>query len=850
MMGPGRRPAPGEAVSSRAQGHGVTGGVGLFRMQSGVDDRANSVIVDRGQSRVGRHMVRRAVATRGGAHLDRASGGVRPDAPVDDGATDDTTPSDTTPSDTTPSDTTPSDTTPSDTTPSDATPAEAGTVASLVDEIASKADTIASRVDANGDLDAAIGALDDAVARLDDIMANWDDAVEDRTVEDRTAEPPPPEHGGDEGGSTTERLLSNLLADVMELDDVPATVDFFDDLGADSMVMAHFCAKLRKHPDLPSLSIKEVYQRPTIRSLATSIDGTDDDTERLLSNLLADVMELDDVPATVDFFDDLGADSMVMAHFCAKLRKHPDLPSLSIKEVYQRPTIRSLATSIDGTDDETSPLPTAESPVPALEPATRVPTWQYIGCGAAQLLIAVAFASVGAVVLARLYEWVSAADGVASTYGRAIVFSSGLMVAWSLLPIVVKWTLIGRSRPSYFPVWGFRYLRFWFVKVVINANPMAAFVGTPIFVLYLRALGADIGSGVLILSRQIPVDTDLLTIGDHAVVRKDSSWSCYRAHAGWIQTGPVSIGRGAVVGESTVLDIYTSLGDGAQLGHASALCAGQSVPDGEFRQGAPAVRRTDADLRSVPPIASGTTRRRVVYSSIQLFVLLFVTGPVVLGGITAVAEWRIASPDFLGTDATTSVWAFNRNALIISFVLYFGLLVVGLAVACIVPRMLARLVRPGEVYPLFGIRYWAHRTITRLTNVPVFTNLFGDSSYILHYLSLPRIRRVVLRTDRSQFRSERQARPPLLGDRRFRDDGRGRALDRERRVLEHLVRRVIGRDRLAQLHRQPGGLPVGVDDGRRLPARLQGPGPGRRRPPRTRRVPRIAELRDPTHGGT
>ncbi|MFW2334071.1 Pls/PosA family non-ribosomal peptide synthetase, partial [Ilumatobacter sp.] len=414
--------------------------------------------------------------------------------------------------------------------------------------------------------------------------------------------------------------------------------------------------------------------------------------------------------------------------------KHPDLPSLSIKEVYQRPTIRSLATSIDGTDDETSPQPTAESPLPALEPATRVPTWQYIGCGAAQLLIAVAFASVGAVVLAGLYEWVSAADGVASTYGRAIVFSSGLMVAWSLLPIVVKWTLIGRSRPSHFPVWSFRYLRFWFVKVVINANPMAAFVGTPIFVLYLRALGADIGSGALILSRQIPVDTDLLTIGDHAVVRKDSSWSCYRAHAGWIQTGPVSVGRGAVVGESTVLDIYTSLGDGAQLGHASALCAGQSVPDGEFRQGAPAVRRTDANLRSAPPIESGTTRRRVVYSSIQLFVLLFVTGPVVLGGITAVAEWRIASPDFLGTDATTSVWAFNRNALIISFVLYFGLLVVGLAVACIVPRMLARLVRPGEVYPLYGIRYWAHRTITRLTNVPVFTNLFGDSSYILHYL--------------------------------------------------------------------------------------------------------------------
>ena len=67
----------------------------------------------------------------------------------------------------------------------------------------------------------------------------------------------------------------------------------------------------------------------------------------------------------------------------------------------------------------------------------------------------------------------------------------------------------------------------------------------------------------------MPVCTDLLTIGDGTVIRKDAFFSCYRAHDGVIQTGAVTLGRDVFVGEKTVLDIGTSMGDGAQLGHAS-----------------------------------------------------------------------------------------------------------------------------------------------------------------------------------------------------------------------------------------------------------------------------------------
>jgi non-ribosomal peptide synthetase-like protein len=38
------------------------------------------------------------------------------------------------------------------------------------------------------------------------------------------------------------------------------------------------------------------------------------------------------------------------------------------------------------------------------------------------------------------------------------------------------------------------------------------------------------------------------------------------------------------------------------------------------------------------------------------------------------------------------------------------------------------------VYPLYGFHYRMHRSITRLTNIKFFTHLFGDSSYVVHYL--------------------------------------------------------------------------------------------------------------------
>ena len=75
-----------------------------------------------------------------------------------------------------------------------------------------------------------------------------------------------------------------------------------------------------------------------------------------------------------------------------------------------------------------------------------------------------------------------------------------------------------------------------------------------------------------------------------------------------IEIGPVTLGRDAYIGEMSVLDIDTGMGDGAQLGHVSALHTGQTVPAGERWHGSPAVR-TDTQFLRVPAAPCGRLRR-------------------------------------------------------------------------------------------------------------------------------------------------------------------------------------------------------------------------------------------------
>jgi non-ribosomal peptide synthetase-like protein len=474
----------------------------------------------------------------------------------------------------------------------------------------------------------------------------------------------------------------------------------------------------------------------------------------VLAGVLAEVMQAEHVPVDSHFFDDLGADSLVMAKFCARLRKREDLPSPSMQDIYQHPTIKSLATALAGPVPApaaaatvlAAPAPSA-APEPAAVPepdaaqepaaataAEPVRAGQYLVCGTVQFLLFLGYFWVVALVGAWAYRWISAGSGLAGTYLRSVLFGGAVFLVLCVVPILAKWVLIGRWKPRQIRIWSLDYARFWVVKTLVRSNPLALLaVGSPLYVLYLRALGATVGRGTVIFSSHVPVCTDLLTIGPDTVIRKDAFLSCYRAQAGWIQTGPVTLGRKVFVGEKSVLDINTSMGDAASLGHASALYSGQSIPAGQRWHGSPA-QPTDVNYLRIPAVRCGTLRR-VWFCTVTLLCVFLLYLPLAEGGAYLLATsvprlGRLLNP---GMDAITSS-ALYLDALYVSLVLFFGLVLAGLLFVVTVPRLLNLFIRPDTVYPLYGFRDRIHRMIARTTGIRFFAHLFGDSSYIVYYL--------------------------------------------------------------------------------------------------------------------
>ncbi|MGH3981865.1 MAG: Pls/PosA family non-ribosomal peptide synthetase [Pseudonocardiaceae bacterium] len=113
---------------------------------------------------------------------------------------------------------------------------------------------------------------------------------------------------------------------------------------------------------------------------------------------------------------------------------------------------------------------------------------------------------------------------------------------------------------------------------------------------------------------------------------------------------------------------------------------------------------------------------------------MLLAGPLALAILVTL---RIKVPliaGLLGPGQSLATWTFYRDTLVISLVLFFGIMLLGLAVVATIPRVLNLAIKPDTVYPLYGIRYWVQRTIERLTNSKFHLRLFGDSSYIVGYL--------------------------------------------------------------------------------------------------------------------
>ncbi|WP_223915924.1 Pls/PosA family non-ribosomal peptide synthetase [Arthrobacter sp. NicSoilC12] len=540
--------------------------------------------------------------------------------------------------------------------------------------------------------------------------------------------------------------LAEVLSGVLDIEHVPVEADFFQDLGADSLIMAQFCARVRKQPDLPAVSIKDIYQNPTISALAAALAPAEEasatvQVQERLAEVLADVLGMQQVPMDADFFQDLGADSLVMAKFCARMRQQPDLPTVSMKDVYGNPSVSALAAALQvppQQDRLQEPSPAVAS-VPEAPAPMDARTWEYVLCGALQVLVYLGYCVLAGLLTVNWYQWVYPQGGPAQgtpfweIYLRSTAYTAAVFVLMCILPVAAKWIILGRFRPGEIRLWSLAYFRFWLVKTLMRTSPLVLLRGSPLTTFYLRAMGAKVGRNVMIMTNRLPVCTDLLTIGEGTVIRKDAVLNGYRAHGGVIQLGALTLGRDVIVGEGSVLDVGTALGDGSQLGHRSTLYTGQSVPAGERWHGSPG-RRTEVDYGGVEARPYSPWRRGWFATSQLISMIGF--GRILLGQVVVLVV--LANPNVAAllekqAFAFTN-WVFYADAIAYAALAVFGGTVVSLLIVITVPRVVQLTVKPDTVYPLFGLRHAAERAVSRMTNRPMLTGLFGDSSYVVNYV--------------------------------------------------------------------------------------------------------------------
>lgn len=442
------------------------------------------------------------------------------------------------------------------------------------------------------------------------------------------------------------------------------------------------------------------------------------ETEHQVAAAVTRIAGIASPSVTGHFFDNLGLNSLLVARLAAELRRVWPDGTVAMKDFYLRPTVRGIAAMLDGQLARTSKATRRLAPHRATDLA-------YWATGVAQVVSGLLYSWATLSLTFVAMYWVAGGADLLAVYLRALAAGGGLFLLMVAVPVALKWLLIGRFKPTLIPIWSAAYFRFWFVKGLIRNNPMLLFAGTPLYNVYLRLLGARIGADVQILTGFIPVCPDLLDIGDRAIVNRGVLATGYRAEAGWIETGPIRIGAGASVGEASVLDIDTTIGDGAALAHASSLHRGQSIPDGQSWHGSPGQIATHdyrADTREAP-----SRWRKWGFVAFQLGTT-FAIGLPMSFVVVVLLDW-------LGNDGANTLDPFTvfGNPVVASLGVYFGLLLLSLASVFTLPRLATKFLATDRTYPLYGLRHALARWLETAANSIGHNLLFGDSTYVLGY---------------------------------------------------------------------------------------------------------------------
>ncbi|TMI58586.1 amino acid adenylation domain-containing protein [Candidatus Bathyarchaeota archaeon] len=348
-----------------------------------------------------------------------------------------------------------------------------------------------------------------------------------------------------------------------------------------------------------------------------------------------------------DFFLDLGGHSLLAARMVSELRKDPLYSHVSVADVYENPTISTLAAKID----KSSLSRTVSRTETALDNRlAHAETKGNLGAGIVQtLLLYFVFGF-------RALEWMTPylVFFYLQLTGHSILSSAAWAVAGAVIifpvllvaTVAAKWLVIGKVKAGRYPLWSGYYIRWWFVQSLVSSIPIDYLEGTPLLPFVYRLFGVHVGRNVQLATENIAA-FDQVTIGDGSCIDDDASLLGYTVKQAQLIIGPIRIGQNCFVGTRSVLSEETEMEDNARLEDLSLLQPGSRIPTGESWSGSPARKVSRPDVWRTDRPRSGLIRRAltpVIYIGLVLILPILLLAAILPGVLVLVQMNPLAHP--------------------------------------------------------------------------------------------------------------------------------------------------------------------------------------------------------------
>jgi non-ribosomal peptide synthetase-like protein len=167
----------------------------------------------------------------------------------------------------------------------------------------------------------------------------------------------------------------------------------------------------------------------------------------------------------------------------------------------------------------------------------------------------------------------------------------GFALASGAFVLLLKWTVVGRYRPTTQPLWS---VFVWRTELVTSTyenlavpNLLEPLRGTFWLPMYLRLMGCKIGKRCYIDTTDI-TEHDLIEIGDDVALNDFAGLQTHLFEDRVMKVSGVKVGDRATIGSLTIILYGAEIGEDAQLGDLSVVMKGESLPPNTSWEGSPA----------------------------------------------------------------------------------------------------------------------------------------------------------------------------------------------------------------------------------------------------------------------